>query len=206
MRIVSPSQKLLSAFLSKAFFLRTSFFLLVLCGCNNGGDLRVKAQTKAEGTSPLARVNTNLPALYLERNDFLDIDSAKYKDKLVLQLYHPKDSALFLLAIHPASRKNIVFDETKIKYPRPFANGLDFSDKTIFLGDQQTKKGELEELVQEIKRYPLIRYILFEPQIDKDNHLYYTITGVEKLPRTLQEKGFSTAVYHSSPTPPAKLR
>jgi hypothetical protein len=179
-------------------------------GCQSGdrSEVAVKsaAVQSAQPGGSLLRINTNLPALYLEKNDLLDVEKATYKDKLVLQLYHQKDSTLFLLAVHPASRKNLLFDEAKIKYPKPFANGLDFSGQNIFLGDQQTKKGELEKLLSEVKKYALIRYVVFVPKVDGDQHLYYEITGVEKLATGFGGNGFRTATYSSSPTPPAKLR
>jgi hypothetical protein len=180
--------------------------LLFNAGTSCGNEAKSKVVVKGITASPqkqFLQATGYLPAFYLERADFLQFGSIKYKDKLVLQFQQQKDSHDNILAICSIADKdktaeNIekVIDKLKIRYAKPFANALNISGKKLRFVSQRTKEDEYQKLLKEVQKYELIKYVIFEPEIE-GSHIRYKITGVEKLPFDLMVHGFATKSYYS---------
>lgn len=146
-------------------------------------------------------IRKNLPACFLTSDQFLDIDKATRKDKLILQLYHQKGKDLLGLAIYPSLKQNGGVDEKKIKYPEPFVEVLDIENLDIFLGDQQVSD-DLKKLLKALKDNPQLLYVIFRPRIDKDRHLFYEFWGSETLSPETALVSLTTEIFESNPSPP----
>lgn len=175
-------------------------------GCGNETKNKVAVKSvSAPAQKPFQPAKGYLPAFYLDRSGFFAVDDSitKYKDKLVLQFRQEKDTTNFGLTVYTiADRDKKLKDVSKaankarIKYPTPFANALNLSGKKLQFIDQRTREDDYEKLLNEVKKYPIINYVIFEPQIDS-SHIRFKITGVEKLPLDLMVNGFATASYYS---------
>lgn len=169
-------------------------------GC--GGRAEQKAEVKAVASlpKPAERSGYYIPAVYLERNEFLDFGNTKYKDKLVLQLALQKDSSHSLLSVQPTGKSGEVFDKGKSKHPKPFAGELNCKKANFIFEEHHTKENEYQKLWNEVNKYALVKYVLFEPELDSGRHFRYKITGVEKLPTDRASQGFATTSYYSHPS------
>lgn len=179
---------------------------IIITGCGSDvkqGDTSEKAEVKSATSSPakpLQETRDYLPAMYLERSEFLDTSAIKYKDKLVFRLSLQKDSSCYLLSLFESGKSGKGFDETKAKYPKPFANELPVLGVEHVFDEHHTKENDFQALWDEVKRYTLVKYIIFEPEVDSNKHFCYKITGVEKLPLDLMAHGFATKTYYSHPS------
>lgn len=173
-------------------------------GCNNEtkqADAKQKAKAATTQTvKPLLQTSNSIPAMYLERTDFLEASNTKYKDKLILQLSLQKDSNRFVLSVGPAGKSGGVFDKTRLRYPKPFVNELDTTGANQIFEEHHTKENDYQALWNEVKKYSLVKFVIFEPEVDSNNHFRYKITGVEKLPFDLMAHGFATKTYYSHPS------
>jgi hypothetical protein len=165
-----------------------------------------KAEVKAAMAAPakvFQETADYIPAMYLERNEFLDSNAVKYKDKLVLQLSLEKDRNRYRLTVSPTGKSGKILDTAGIKYPKAFVNGLPASSvgSNHVFAEHHTKENDFQKFWDEIKKYRLVNYILFEPAVDSSQHFFYKITGVEKLPDDLSAAhGFATKTYYSHPS------
>lgn len=172
------------------------------CGGNAGQKVAEVKAVQAPLPKPVQQTGAYIPAMYLERNEFLAASSLKYKDKLLLRLFLQPDSNRYLLSVLEAGKSGKGLNAVKPKYPRAFANELSVSNlgKSNTTEEHHTKENDYQQLWNEVKKYTLVKYIIFEPEIDSNNHFCYKITGVEKLPLDLNAHGFATKTYYSHPS------
>ena len=175
------------------------------CGSDDKKDVVPKTEVKAAVSAPVKFQETAdyIPAMYLDRSDLLDANSIKYKDKLVLQLFLDKARKNYRLTISPTGKAGKIIDTASLKYPKAFVNDLPASSVSVehIFEEHHTKENDFQKLWDEIKKYKLVNYILFEPVMDSNHHFCYKISGVEKLPASLSaEHGFATKTYYSHPS------
>lgn len=193
---------------------------LLCAGCNNRQTAGAPEEpaAKVAAPQPQAGLSTKLPALYLDSNEFTDLDKAAVggPKKLVVQLFREKASVALSLAVYPGSLNGKLYDAKKVKYAKPLADSLDLDTcGAVFLGDQQTesrgmggnRKNDFKQLLEEV-RTPAnkVKYVLFVPQVDKaTRHLFYKYYGVDNLPG--KTAGLTTVIrtrtFSTNPSPPA---
>lgn len=191
------------------FYTISLFLITATIGCGNDpkqNDATQAAEVKsvtAPASNSFQQTRDYIPAMYLDRGNFLDSNAIKFKDKLVLQLSLEKDSNRFRLTISPTGKAGKILDTASLKYPKAFTNDLATSaaGANQIFEEHHTKENDFQKLWDEIKKYKLVNYILFEPVLDSNHHFCYKITGVEKLPADLTaEHGFATKTYYSHPS------
>lgn len=209
-QVVNPKPPVMKLRLQNHLFsfpLFAAMFLLLCatvstgCGGNAGQKAEVKA-VQAPPSKPLQQASGYIPAMYLERDEFLGGGSLKYKDKLLIRLSAQPDSNRYLLSVLEAGKTGKGLVNAKPKYPKAFANELLASDvaKNNTAEEHHTKENDYQQLWDEVKKYTLVKYVIFEPEVDSNKHFCYKITGVEKLPLDLNAHGFATKTYYSHPS------
>lgn len=195
--------------LSTSPFIATMFLLLcatAFSDCGNSEEQKTKVKAvqvvQTSQAKPLQQTSEYIPAMYLERGEFLGADSLKYRDKLLLRLSLHPDSNRYLLSVLEAGKSGKTLSNAKPKYPKAFANELPAANlgQSNTTEEHHTKENDYQQLWDEVKKYTLVKYIIFEPEIDSNKHFCYKITGVEKLPLDLNAHGFATKTYYSHPS------
>lgn len=174
----------------------------IRCGNEGKNDVAVKGMEVLQA-KPFSPDASYVPAFYLDRRAFLQVDDSitKYKDKLVLQFEPNKKEvamAVYTIADNDKNKADVSKAAVKerIVHPKPFANALKLPAAAVQFANQRTKEDEYQKLLTEVKKYPFINYVIFVPEVE-DDHIRFKITGVEKLPHDLMATGFATGSYYS---------
>ncbi|MGH2565415.1 MAG: hypothetical protein ACRDE5_12940 [Ginsengibacter sp.] len=151
------------------------------------------------------QINKTLYWLYLGKDDFMNIYTNSGDQKIVLQfqVQDTLNTSLFRLCAW-ACYNNDYNDNVPEAVIRPYnkVSAILITASTI-LGDQKIKRNFINKIYKAFNPAPgqtAATYIIFEPKIDANNHIYYEMTAVDNLSANPLLK---SAAGHTDPSPPA---